>query len=146
MLKEKNYEKLKDLLPRYLAENTERWAHWIQRLMQKKILNYFIEIIPKDTPRLQLKLYTKIFEHFMELKDYASFKKALIVFPPYLINQDYLIEVLKREIEKDKELAHDENLLESLFELHQMNRDYQTAFHILVKMKSRKVYEFLKRV
>lgn len=37
-------------------------------------------------------------------------------------------------------------MLDVLYQLHYLNRDYQTAFHILVKMKNKKLFEFLKKV
>lgn len=54
--------------------------------MQKKVLGKLLEIIPKDFPRLDLKLYTKIFEHLLEVKDYKTLLNALTSFPSYLIN------------------------------------------------------------
>ena len=45
--------------------------------MQKKILNIFLPIIPKELAGFQLKIYTQIFEHFLEIGDYASFQAAL---------------------------------------------------------------------
>jgi hypothetical protein len=65
-----------------------------------------LKVIPKEHPRLQLNIYSKIFEHFLEIKDYESFKDALVSFPNYMIDQDLLIESIKAEIEKDKTLNH----------------------------------------
>ncbi len=50
-----------------LVENKERWDHAISRFMQKKVLCHLINVIPRETPRLELKLYTKIFEHFLDI-------------------------------------------------------------------------------
>ena len=33
-----------------------------------------------------------------------------------------------------------------LFILHEINKDYQTAFHILIKMKSKKLFDFMHKV
>lgn len=57
------------------------------KLMQSRVLGRFLKLIPIESPRLDLKLYTKIFEYFLiEMKDYASFKEALTSFPAYLVN------------------------------------------------------------
>lgn len=115
--------------------------------MQKKLLTRFMKLIPLDAPRLNLKFYTKIFEYFLsDLKDYRTFRDALVRFPAYLINQDHLLDILKKQIEANPQLAEDELVLEILYLLHELNRDYQTAFHILVKIKSSKLFEFLKKV
>lgn len=38
------------------------------------------------------------------------------------------------------------NILDILFRLHDLNREYQTAFHILVKLqRSQELFDFLKR-
>lgn len=68
------------------------------------------------------------------------------MFPPYLINSDHLIEVLKKQIESNQSFASDKDILEVLFILNEQNRDYLTAFHILVQMKEKRVFEFLQRV
>lgn len=46
--------------------------------MQKKILSTFLPIIPKELSGFQLKIYTQIFEHFLEIGDYVSFQSALV--------------------------------------------------------------------
>ncbi|CDW71200.1 vacuolar protein sorting-associated protein 41 homolog [Stylonychia lemnae] len=154
LMKIKDYPKIGEYLVLFLskiiqfiriADNKERWEHWINRLMQKKILSYSIQIIPKEYPRLDLKIYTKIFEHLLEIKDYQNVQQALRTFPPYLINQYHLMEVIKRQIEHSKELSNNKDVLEILFLLYDLNRDYLTAFHIIVKMKDKKVFDFLKR-
>ena len=48
-------------------------------------------------------------------------------------------------MEKDQNLAINEDVLEVLYILHEMNRDYQTAFHIMVKMHNKKLFEFLNK-
>lgn len=74
LLKTKEYHKLKELMPKFICENRDRWEHFLNRLMQKKILIQFIELIPVDRPRLNLKFYTKIFEYFLiDTKDYQAF-------------------------------------------------------------------------
>lgn len=57
-----------------------------------------LQVVPKEQPRLHLKIYTKIFEHFLEIKEYNSFKLALSIFPTYMINQEHLIELVNKEI------------------------------------------------
>ena len=53
---------------------------------------------------------------------------------------------MRIQIEKTKELAYNKEVLEVLYLLHMLNRDFPTAFHILVKMKDKKVFDFLKKV
>ena len=38
LLKTKQIEKLQELLPAYLQGDPERWAHWLNRVMQCKLL------------------------------------------------------------------------------------------------------------
>lgn len=45
-------------------------------------------------------------------------------FPNYMVNQDFLIEAIKKEIEKNNALAHNIAILEILYELYTLNRDY----------------------
>ena len=92
-------------MPEFLLENKERWEHWLNRFMQKKLLGELISLIPKETFRLDLKFYSKIFEHFLDIKDFKSFLQALNSFPTYLINQDHLLDLIKKLIENDKDLA-----------------------------------------
>jgi hypothetical protein len=57
--------------------------------MQKKLLTRFFHIIPIENPRLDLKTYTKMFEHlYSEVKDYETLKDAVQRFPKYLINHE----------------------------------------------------------
>jgi hypothetical protein len=43
-------------------------------------------------------------------------------------------------------IAKNNQVLELLFILHEMNKDYQTAFHILIKLKSKKLFDFMHKV
>lgn len=45
-----------------------------------------IGVVPKDYPRLDLKLYTKIFDYLLEQKEYKILENVLQGFPSYLIN------------------------------------------------------------
>jgi hypothetical protein len=87
------------------VQNRERWEHWINKFMQKKILGTFMSVVPIDSPRLDLRLYTKIFEHLLlDSKDYTSFKRALLIFPEYLINHDHLLALVQKTLgEQDEE-------------------------------------------
>ena len=110
LLKNKDTDKLRTIIPEFLSnhthllisilieDNRDRWEHWINRLMQKKLLTELIAIIPKENPRLDYKFYTKIFEYFLEVKDFKSIQELLNIFPNYLINQDHLLEVIKKMI------------------------------------------------
>ena len=118
-------------------------------MMQKKELARFLHLVPRDAPRLNLKFYTKIFEYFLvEMKDYDNLKGALNSFPEYQIDQVHLLEILKKQIEEDEggKLGKNETILNILFRLHELNRDHQTAFHILVKLRDKRLFDFLRRV
>ena len=45
-----------------------------------------LDIVPIEKPKLQLKVYSTIFEHFIMIKDFDSFDRALSLFPPYMID------------------------------------------------------------
>ena len=123
-------------------ENRERWEHWINRLMQKKILVDFLHLVPRDAPRLNLKFYTRIFDYFLlDMKDYESLKTALYSFPDYQIDQVHLLEGLK-----NSETPKTDTILDIYFRLHDLNRDFHTAFNILVKLKDKRLFDFLRRV
>ena len=103
-----------------------------------------MKILPRDNPRLNLKFYTKIFEYFLsEFRDYQTLKELLESYPPYLVNQDYLLDIIKKHIENEAVLADNEIVLDILFILHESNKDYTNAFHILVKSKNLKLFAFL---
>jgi hypothetical protein len=64
------------------------------------------KIIPLENPRLDLKTYTKIFDHlFNDVKDYKMVKLALNTYPRYLINNEHLLEMLTKAITTDEKLA-----------------------------------------
>jgi transcription elongation factor GreA-like protein len=117
------------------VESKERWEHWINRVIQKKSLKHLMPVIPFENPKLEIKVYTKIFEHLLEIGDYSALNRALKTFPEYLINQEQLIESLQKKIESNNDLANNEIILETLFELNNLNKNYKTCFDILVKMK-----------
>lgn len=52
---------------------------------------------------------------------------------------------MKAEIEKNNDLAQNEIILEINFELFMLMKDIKSAFIILVKMKSNKVFDFLRK-
>lgn len=37
-MKEKRLDRLKEVISSFLGEDSDRWVHWINRFMQKKIL------------------------------------------------------------------------------------------------------------
>lgn len=88
--------------------------------MQKKVLVHFLVIIPLEFPKLEVRLYTKVLEHLIERSEYKVLHtQALKIFPPYLVNSDHLIEVLKRQIESQPTIKNDKDVLEVLFLLHE---------------------------
>lgn len=62
-----------------------------------------------------MKIYTNIFEHFINIHDFESIKIALNLFPHYMIDQDLLLDKMKKEIENDKELTHNTLVLDVLY-------------------------------
>lgn len=70
--------------------------------MQQKVLSLFLDLIPLEFPKLEVKMYTKMLEHLIERGEYKLLhQRALQMFPPYLVNSDHLIDVLKRLIESN---------------------------------------------
>ena len=49
-------------------------------------MSELVSIVPKGLIGLDLKLFSKIFEHFIEMRDFTSFKEALDTFPVFVIN------------------------------------------------------------
>ena len=93
--------------------------------MQKKLLAHFFKVIPKDNPRLDLRTYTKIFDYFYtDMKDYDTLKIALQTYPKYLINLEHLLQVISDSIKHDESMAKNDQVLELLFMLHEMNKNY----------------------
>lgn len=110
--------------------------------MQKKILGQFLHLVPRDAPRLNLNFYTRIFEYFLvDMKDYDTLKHALGSFPDYQIDQVYLLDLLKKQ-----DAPKTETTLAIKFRLHELNRDFKTAFRCLVKLKDKRLFDFLQRV
>jgi hypothetical protein len=72
--------------------------------MQKKVLGSMLSIVPRDSFRMNLPFYTKLFEHFFEIKDFEGFKKML-EFPNYLIDKDHLIKLVSNGMEANRELG-----------------------------------------
>jgi hypothetical protein len=115
LLKNKDYAKIEHLLPIYLCkvkfpniivDFRDKWDHWINRFMQKKLLAQFFKVIPKDNPRLDLRTYTKIFDYFYtDMKDYDTLKIALQTYPKYLINLEHLLQVISDSIKHDESMA-----------------------------------------
>ena len=70
----------------------------------------------------------------IDMKDYTTFGEAITSFPAYFIDQDHFLSLLKKKMEDDHEVAEKKEILEVLYLLHELNRDYHTAFHILVRM------------
>ena len=111
-MKDKDYAKIEQLLPIYLCRHSftntivdfrDKWDHWINRFMQKKLLGLFFKVIPKDNPRLDLRTYTKVFDHlYTDMKDYETLKIALKTYPKYLINLEHLLQIMSDSIKHDE--------------------------------------------
>jgi hypothetical protein len=85
----------------------------------------FFDIIPTDRPRLNLKFYTRIFEYFIvETKNYGAFLTCLKKYPPYLINQDHLLDIMKKQLDESQSLKDQPDTIEIHYRLHDLNRDY----------------------
>lgn len=69
----------------------------------------------------------------------------MTTFPVYLISHEEFIDQMQKVIERDPNLQNDPEILETMYELHYLDKDYKTAFSILVKLKSNRIFDFLKR-
>jgi len=54
--------------------------------------------------------------------------------------------VISESLKNDENIARNNQVLELLFLLHEMNKEYQTAFHILIRMKSKRLFDFVNQV
>ena len=68
----------------------------------------------------------------------------MVKMPTFVINHDELIRLTEPFLTQDK-FGRDPNLLESLFRLYSLGREYVKAFNMLVKKKDSKVFDFLDR-
>ena len=68
----------------------------------------------------------------------------MVKMPTFVINHDELIRWTEPFLTQDK-FGRDPNLLESLFRLYSLGREYVKAFNMLVKKKDSKVFDFLDR-
>ena len=147
LLKTSQLDKLNELLPAYLQGDSDRWTHWLSRIMQCKQLKHFIRLIPTDAQSKNLppnRLYTQMFMYFVAREDFESFLYMMANMPTFVINQDALIKQAEPFLKKDKS-SSDPNLLESLFRLYQLNREFEKAFYVILKKKDRRVFDFLDR-
>ena len=115
--------------------------------MQCKQLKHFIRLIPTDAQSKNLppnRLYTQMFMYFVARVDFESFLYMMANMPTFVINQDALIKQAEPFLKKDK-FSSDPNLLESLFRLYQLNREFEKAFYVILKKKDRRVFDFLDR-
>ena len=55
-------------------EGAERWMGWLQRLMQMRLLLYFVDLIPRgERPKLPTRIFTKIFMYFFKCREFNGF-------------------------------------------------------------------------
>ena len=116
--------------------------------MQCKQLKHFTDLIPTDsdskTKSIPIRLYTQMFKYFVRQQDLESFCFMITKMPTFVINHDELIKSTEPFL-KDEKFSRDPNLLESLFRLYSLSREYVKAFNMLVKKQDKKVFDFLDR-
>ena len=115
--------------------------------MQCKQLKHFVHLIPTDAQSKNLppnRLYTQMFIHFIKTEDFESFLYMMANMPTFVINQDALIKQLEPFLKKEK-FSSNPDLLESLYRLYQLNREFEKAFYVILKKKDPRVFDFLDR-
>ena len=85
-----------------------------------------------------------MFKFFIKQQDFESFCYMMTNMPTFGINYSELIRLTEPFLQQEK-YAKDTNLLESLFRLFTLSREYVKAFNMLVKKKDQKVFDFLDR-
>lgn len=113
----------------YAGTDRDRWMHWLSKVMQKKLLHEFIELIPaeKGEPRLPgapksvsllpTTFYTTMFLYFIRRQDFASVESMVKQTPEHVTNANALIQELKPYLERES-TGNDQHLLDSLFSLY----------------------------
>ena len=82
--------------------------------------------------------------YFIGREDFESLRYMMINMPTFVINQDALIKATEPFLKKEK-VGSDPDLLESLFRLYQLNREFEKAFYVILKKKDPRVFDFLDR-
>ena len=91
---------------------------------------------------LSVGFYSRVFMHFIELKDFESLLKMLKHTPRHVTNVDKLLAELQLFLTKRRYKECDE-LLASLFYLYKLKQNYENAFYISLKRRDEKIFDFL---
>lgn len=125
--------KLRALMMSYLDKNKDKdtWTHWVNRLVQFKVLESFTDLIPIDQPELPLPLYTSCLVYLMRCQQFARYLELLRRMPDNLVNFDVLTKKLTSYLDENKihkQLAEDQEVLEIYFKLYQIGKKPELAF------------------
>lgn len=82
-------EKAKSVMVQFAGTDRDKWMHWLSKIMQKKKLIEFIDLIPaekgehrlpgapKQVTLLPTSFYTTLFLHFIRKPDFVSLEKMV---------------------------------------------------------------------
>ena len=147
-------EKLRELMIEFMGGDREKWMHWLTKIMQKKMLKSFLDLIPVDnskegaggiqrqTALLPTSFYTKMYLHLARQADFSSLQSMVERTPEHVTNAETIINELKPFMEKEQH-NHNPDLLEALFKLYQQIWAYENAFYAILKKKDPRVFSFL---
>ena len=127
------------------ARQEERWTHWINRLVQFKVLSSFIDIMPVDQPILSAALYTKCLAFLLWLHDFPKVQELIKRLPSHMINRDLIIKRMKQLVEEYPEIKDLPDVLQIFYQLYMLDKNYEHAFQTIVQKKEIQVFEFLKK-
>ena len=140
----------------YFGNDRDRWIHWLSKIMVRKKLNQFMDLIPteqrveskqlpganKQVPLLPTSFYTKMFLHLVKNHQFESLEVLIKSTPKHVTNAETVIQELKAYQDRDN-LGSNPHLLESLFILYQQVIQYEQAFYVILKKKDARVFDFL---
>lgn len=145
---ERNWAKLRALMRGYLLKDKDRWTHWVNRLIQFKALEEVHDLLPIDEPRLSNELYTQCFIYFMRSQQFARFSELLNKLPNFSIEQEHLTRKMLAYLDENslnRQLADTPEVLDVMYRLFMLEKNFDQAFQVMVKKRDPAVFEFVKR-
>jgi len=77
LLKEEKYAQMTPLFPKFLSNNGERWTHWINKMIQKKKLQFILPVIYKASSKLSESKMAKLVQNPTAKNPYLPFHEPV---------------------------------------------------------------------
>ncbi|CAI2382746.1 unnamed protein product [Moneuplotes crassus] len=144
LVREKQFEKAHELIPKYCGGNYIQWKHWIMLFKNKKALCFLVEIVPVGDPiKLPPDLYELIFREFLKISDFGNLLICAERFKAHLLDYTKISKTLYDTYIENNELIMNSLFFKTLLLVTEYIDNKEGLFLLFLKSKNDRAFDLL---